>query len=185
MKKLLLSVIALTIFFSFHNTTKAQEDLILFHSDSCGYCKQVFNAIEENDLLEILDIYIIETSEDGFKDLFRASLEECGRDPDRGGYPTLYHNGECSVGSEETINTLLTLAGIVENDEEEITTEEETMVEEEIDEEEEVRTLEEVTPIQENQTEVEPRPFSHILMIILGPALLIALGYFMIKKLNL
>lgn len=150
----------------------AQDEIILFHSDSCPHCTEVLKVIEENDLNDALNINIIERDDDGFNEIFRESLEDCGRDPDRGGYPTLYHNGECSVGRISVVNTLLDLGGI------------------EIIEEENEEVEADITIVEEENEEVEeyerdPRPFTHILMMIIGPALLIALGYYMIKKLNL
>ncbi len=176
MKYLIACILFVAISLMTHTLANAQDEIILFHSDTCPHCTEVLKVIEENELNDVLDINIIERDDDGFNEIFRESLEDCGRDPDRGGYPTLYHNGECSVGRISVVNTLLDLAGI------EIPEEEKN---EEIDEdvtvvEEEMRPLEEV-----EEFEREPRPITHILMMIIGPALLIALGYYMIKKLNL
>ncbi len=172
------------------NLTNANEGLILFYSETCGYCKQVLQVIEENNLEEILDLEMIEANEEGFKEIFAVALKDCGRDPDRGGYPTLYHNGNCSIGATNSIETLLELADATktgESNQEDVLGDDTNLTDEKNEEEEveEERTLEEITHQEDERIEPVPRPFTHILMIIIGPALLIALGYYMIKKLNL
>ena len=174
MKKVFFVLIAFLLFFTTNNLTHSEEKTILFHSTTSGYCAEVIQVIEENNHIETLNIQMIEASEDGARELFRSSLEECNLDPDRGGYPTLYHNGECSVGSVNAINTLNVLAGIETNTELENTNTEDVTD----------RTLDEVL-IETEETEVVPRPFSQYVLMIIGPALLIGLGYIMIKKLNL
>lgn len=169
----LFALILSFLFFLNYSSVNAQDEIILFYSDTCNYCKEVFTAIEEENLDEKLEIHMANSDEDGFRDLFTRSLEECGLNPDRGGYPTLYHNGDCSVGSTNIIATLYELGEIdVEIDEDENDDERVTFAEENNDNEVEIR-------------EPEPRPFSHYIVMIVGPAILLALGYFMIRKLNL
>ena len=159
-----------------HNFINAEDEIILFHCNTCSNCTQVLEVIEENDLKNVLNINIIKIDDEDFNEIFRSALEDCGKDPNRGGHPTLYHNEECSVGRISVINTLLDLAGIEMLEGEEI----EKVDEDVTNLEEEMATLEEI-----EEFEREPRPFTHILIMIIGPALLIALGYYMIKKLNL
>jgi len=181
MKYIIGFVIFTTVFLFLNISVKAQDEIIFFHSDTCPYCTEVLEVIEENDLEEVLNIKIIERNDEGFSEIFIKSLEDCGMDPDRGGFPTLYHNGECSVGKINAVDTLLALAGIEVLDEE--------MEEDEVDVDEDMTVIEEeereVFPLEIQEFEREPRPITHILMIIIGPALLIGLGYYMIKKLNL
>ncbi len=173
MKKFFCFLLALCIFFTTKNILLANDEIILFHSHTCGYCKEVFDEIEEKKLEEALDIKMVESGDDGASELFAQKQEECGLNPDRGGYPTLYHNGDCSVGSVNTIKTLSTLAGI------------ETEAEEQQEEDASDRTLQDVAFLEPEKIEKKPRPFSHYIVMILGPIGLISLGYFMIKKLNL
>ncbi len=175
MKRIVLGFMLSFFFLTALNSIQANEDIILFHSDTCGHCAEVIEVINEHNLKEVLGLSMIERNEEGFSEIFTNSLEECGLNPDRGGYPTLYHNGECSTGSISVIDTLLDLAGI------------EVQSEEEKDEEDKVDTtpadLEQT--VEEEEFEPEPRPLSQILIMIVGPILLIGLGYFMIRKLNL
>ena len=175
MKKTIIVLIAISTFFLHYTVIKSQDNIILFHSDTCGYCKDLLAAIEESDLEEILEIKMIEANEEGFDELFASSLEECDIDRSRAGFPTLYHNGDCSIGSLNSINTLLELAGI---DTQTIEDEENNQ----ITELEEVTTLQDVT---ETVEETPSRPFWHILAMLIGPAILLGIVYMMIKKLNL
>ena len=179
MKKALMVLITISLFFLNYTTTNAQDNIILFHSNSCGYSKDLIMAIEEADIDEILEIEMMEASQEDFDEVFNKSLGECDIERSKAGFPTLYNNGECSVGSLNAMNTLLTLAGIDIN--EEITDE---VIEEnqQMTPTEEIRTLSE---IEQEVLEIEPRPFWQILVMFIGPAVLIGLAYFMIKKLNL
>ena len=180
MKKALMVLITISLFFLLnYTTTNAQDNIILFHSNSCGYSKDLILAIEEADINEILEIEMMEASQEDFDEVFNKSLGECNIERSKAGFPTLYHNGECSVGSLNAMDTLLTLAGI---DTEEEITEEEITESQQMTPTEEVRTLSEV---EQEVFEVEPRPFWQILVMFIGPAILIGLAYFMIKKLNL
>lgn len=177
MKKIVLGLMLSFFFLTAHNSIQANEELILFHSDTCGYCDQVIDVVEEHNLKEILGLKMIERSEEDFEEIFTSSLEECGLDPNRGGYPTLYHNGECSTGSISAVSTLLDLAGIeIEEEEYEKDSDEEDKTPANLDQTEEE---------EKEEFEPEPRPLSHIFIMIIGPILLIGLGYFMIRKLNL
>jgi hypothetical protein len=178
MKKIIIFLIAVFFFSLNYTITNAQDNIIIFYSNSCGYCKDLFEAIEEEKIDEILEIQRIEASEEGFQEIFTQSLEECDLDPNKGGYPTLYHNGECSVGSLNAINTLFELAGIEKNED---VIESET--ENQIAETEEDRTLSEVDETED--FEIPKRPFWQILAMLVGPAILVGIAYFMIKKLNL
>lgn len=181
MKKPITLSLFLIILLSSLNFANAEDEIILFYSNDCEYSREVKELIQENDLENNLDLKMVEENDENFTEIFREALENCEKDPDRGAYPTLYNNGECIVGASSIVDTLYTLADI-ERDDEEIRVEEGedmTLVEEE-------RTLEEIFPVQETEEFVpEPRPFYHYILIIVGPALLIWLGYYMIKKLNL
>lgn len=180
MKKTLLFLIA---FFLFSTTTLySEEKIILFHSETCGYCKDVIEVIEKHNLMDVLNLEMVEESEEGAAELFANSLEECDIDPSRSGYPTLYHNGECSIGSYNAIVTLLSFAGIEDPDFEDIEIEEGIT---EIDQEETARILKDLAVLEQEETEREPRPFWHFVVMVIGPAILVGIAYFMIKKLNL
>ncbi len=176
MKKFLAVLITMSLFFFHYTTINAQDNIILFHSNSCGYSKDLIMAIQEAEIDEILTIEMVEASEEDFDEIFNKSLEECNIQRSRAGFPTLFHNGDCSVGSLNALNTLFDLAGIERNEE----FEEQDI--EQMTEIEEIRTLSE---IEQEVFEVEPRPFWQILVMLIGPAILIGLAYFMIKKLNL
>ncbi len=175
MKKISKIILTIVLFSFFYTLTNAQDNIILFHSNNCAYCKDLIAGIEEKNLNEILDIQMLEASEEGFQEIFYKSLDECEINREKAGYPTLYHDGECSVGSLNAMNTLLELAGI-ENTE---VVDEEN---EQITEAEEIRTLSDITLEEE---EIEPRPIWEFIAMLVGPLALIGLTYFIIKKLNL
>ncbi len=174
MKLTILTLISIILFLTNSTLTKAEENIVLFYSDTCEYSNEVFEAIEEEELDEQVEIYMVEAGEDGFNDFLRSSLEDCDLNPDRGGYPTLYHDGECSVGAPSVIASLYELADIEFENEQKDDTDEERLTPMEMEETSEAE-----------KQEVEPRPFYHYILMVLGPIGLIALGYSMIKKLNL
>ncbi len=161
MKPFILTLVSTFLFLTSHNLVMAQGDVIFFYSDRCEDCDEVIEVVEERNLEEELDLYIIKEDDDDFKDIFDSALAECGLDSDTESKPVLYYGGECSVGTTDVIATLNELADIEKNETE--------------DEEEEITV---------NET-LESRPFYHYIIMIIGPAILIILGYSMIKKLNL
>lgn len=184
MKKTIFLLISFVIFLNVFNIVKGAEEekLILFHSETCGYCKDVIEVIEKHNLMEILNLEMVEASEEGAAELFANSLEECDIDPNRSGYPTLYHGGECSIGSYNAIVTLLQSAGIEDPDFEETEIDNDVT---QIEQGETFRILEDLAILEQEDTEREPRPFWHYIVMIIGPAILVGITYFMIKKLDL
>jgi hypothetical protein len=180
MKKLYLFFLP-TIFLLLSNPVKAEEEIIFFYSDSCPFCHDVLEAIDEYQLDEKLNILKLEAGEENFTEIYHEHLGICDVPVHQGGYPTIYYNQECSFGKTNNINLLLELAQI-----EEVKGE----IDSELREREEDTAVEEIEKIN-NPSETlppmqkEPIPAWLIIPILVGPAIFIYIAYLMIKKLNL
>jgi glutaredoxin len=170
------------IFFSFlllitFKTVSAQEnEIIFFYSNTCPYCHDVLEVIDTYNLEESLNMELLEASQEGVRDKFYEHLELCGLGTNQAGYPTLYYNGKCSVGSNNNINVLFNLAGISSEQEIEETEEIENTTEVEEDEEEE-REIQNI--------EIPRRSIWVTLAMFIGPIVMVVIAWLIIKKLNL
>ncbi len=160
MKPLVLTLVSAFLFLTSQNLVMAQGDVIFFYSNACKDCDEVVEVVEEGNLEEELDFYIIKEDDEDFKDIFDSALAECELDSDIESEPVLYYGGDCTFGATEVITTLNELADFEKKEIE--------------NEQEEAAAIER-----------ESRPFYHYIIMIIGPAILIVLGYSMIKKLNL
>ena len=188
MKYLRYIFIFLVAFLLTNNVSKAEEEIILFLSDTNEESIQIVETIEEKKLNKILNILIVEVNDDNFEEITTELSEDCDWEAGRDVFPTLYYNEECTTGVSNITNTLDVLAETASSNEEdesqEIIDENDEEDIKKSQEEEKERTLDEVVDIQE-KPEPEKRPFYHYIIMVIGPALFLGLGYFMIKKLNL
>lgn len=175
MKKIYLFLF-LAVFLLLNNPIKAEEEIIFFYSNSCPFCHDVLEVIEEYQLDEKLNILKLEAGEENFTEIYHEHLEICRIPVHQGGFPTIYYNQECNFGKTNNINFLLEFADIEE-------------VMGEVDEEQiyQEETIEEDRNLAETLSPIESKPMPIWLMIpiIIGPAIFIYIVYIIIKKLNL
>ncbi|GEM_PF-3459238 len=180
-------------FLFLNNVVNAQEEIILFHSDTCPHCIEVLEFVDKHNLEEEINLKEIEASEEGFDEKYDKALEICDTGH-QGGYPTLYYNGECFFGKTNNIEQLSEIAGITEvqgetEQTQEYQTPEETPPTEtpEVEEEWMDDNQEEDVDQEQNPAEFqrEPMPIWITITMFIGPAVFLYIIYLIIKKLNI
>lgn len=84
---------------------KTQPDKVLYTSDSCPHCKNVEKFVEENKITDYVDFVKLEVSKNPQNaQMFNATAERCGIEPDQRGVPLFYDGETCYVGDVDIIN---------------------------------------------------------------------------------
>lgn len=162
MKKIYICILSILFLICSLTNIKAEDEIILFYSDSCPHCHEVLDFLDENEL----EIILYEENDEGFEKIYREHLDICNIQEDQAGYPTIYHNEECSFGKTNNIELL---SNILDIKGEKIETNEN-------EDEEKINIVE---------FKKEPLPIHIIISMFIGPALFIYITYMIIKKLNL
>ena len=177
----------LIVILSFSSTAiHADDELILFHSDTCPHCIEVLDFVEKENLKEKTNLKDIESSEEGFREKYNKALEVC-EVGHAGGYPTLYYQEECIFGKTNSIEKLSKIANIEESIRGETEKVEQHEPEEYV-EQEELYEDEQNLPVEEEKPQDigrETFPLWIKITMFIGPAIFLYVIYLIIKKLNI
>lgn len=93
----------------FSQESDSDQTIIYFYQEDCSHCSDLDNIISENNLYEILDIQKKEISSSDNYEFFTLVSEKCGVQKLT---PFIYYNEKCYIGTTESSEMLLNIAGI-------------------------------------------------------------------------
>jgi glutaredoxin len=86
------------------------KEIYYFFSESCSYCKDVTQFLEENDIESKIEFEKIDINSTEGEELFNEKVAECNLSQFDAGVPMLYVDGECSVARDNVQETFISLA---------------------------------------------------------------------------
>lgn len=103
--KITLSVIAAFVLIGLAALlAKTQPNKVLYTSDSCPHCQNVEDFVVENKITDYVDFTTLEVSQNPQNaQMFNATAERCGIEPDQRGVPLFYDGETCYLGDVDII----------------------------------------------------------------------------------
>jgi glutaredoxin len=84
---------------------KTQPKKVLYTSIGCPHCKNVEEFVNDNQINDYVDFIELEVSQNPQNSqMFNATAERCGIEPDKRGVPLFYDGEKCYLGDEDIIS---------------------------------------------------------------------------------
>ncbi|MDD2258036.1 MAG: hypothetical protein PHN43_02400 [Patescibacteria group bacterium] len=84
---------------------KTQPKKVLYTSLGCPHCENVDKFVDDNQINHYVDFIELEVSQNQQNSqMFNATAERCGIEPDKRGVPMFYDGENCYLGDQDIIS---------------------------------------------------------------------------------